>query len=77
MRENHLALDGHHLLQTVQGYLTLLGRGEVVEERSENFIKDTRTWVVKGGGEGEERRRADNTSLLLCKIIHIGLYGLS
>ena len=55
MRENHLALDGHHLLQTVQGYLTLLGRGEVIEEGSENFIKDTRTWVVKGGGGGGKK----------------------
>ena len=42
VRENHLTLDGHDLLQTVQGHLTPLGRGEVIEEGSENLIKDTR-----------------------------------
>jgi hypothetical protein len=44
VRENHLTLDGHDLLQTVKGYLTPLGRGEVVEEGSKNFVENTRTW---------------------------------
>ena len=43
VRENHLTLDGHHLLQAVQGHFTPLCRGEVVEEGSENLIKDSRT----------------------------------
>ena len=43
MRENNLTLDSHHLLETVQGNLTLLGGGKVIEEGGEHFIKDTRT----------------------------------